>query len=404
MSVDENPWDESTWRPARPKSARQERPGQSKAKARSNPGSAAVPSRAGWFDRLLGGRAGPLVLSTYCRQWSQYWDAGIDLNRSLVQLAQRFQRTPLGPATERVRASIRAGADLPGALAREKDVFDPLFLAVMRVADARGGAVETLRELADYYEARGRLVRRAKSAMIYPAIVLTASLAIAFLISVFLLPMFATMLADLGRGGGTLPLPSRALMAFSGFMAGAGWWAVPLATVGVIFLLRGWYRTASGKATLDRVLIRIPVFGKLLRLIDQARLSRALSALVEGGVGVLPALQLSRDVVRLDPFHQAVSLAERRVREGETLADSFAESPVIDDDTIAVVATGEETGKLPEALNKLAEQREEQIEHTVRNLGALIQPLVMVFLGGLVLFIILAVLLPYISALTSLAG
>jgi type IV pilus assembly protein PilC len=400
MSVDENPWEESTWRPARPKAARKGQSGE--ARPRANPEAAAP--RPGWFERILGGGVGPLLLSTYCRQWSQYWDAGIDLNRSLAQLSQRFRRSPLGPATERVRTAIRSGADLPGALAREKQVFDPLFLAVMRVADARGGAVETLRELADYYEARGRLVRRAKSAMIYPAIVLAAALGVTFLISIFLLPMFAGLLADLTRAGGSLPLPSRVLMAFSGFMASVGWWVVPLAVIGSFLLLRGWYRTALGKAILDRVLIRLPVFGQLLRLIDQARLSRALSALLEGGVAVLPALQLSQDVVRLDPFRKAVLVAAKGVRAGETLADSFAESPVIDDDTIAVINTGEETGKLPEALNKLAEQREEQIEHTVRNLGALIQPIVMVLLGGLVLFIILAVLLPYISALTSLAG
>lgn len=141
---------------------------------------------------------------------------------------------------------------------------------MIRVAEARGGVPETLRMMGNHYEARQRLIRQARSAMIYPVIVLTMAGGVIALLTIFLLPMFASMLKDIDRKS-QLPLPSRALLAFSGFVSWIGWWLIPLAMLGTPFLIYRLYKTSTGKALIDRVVLRVPVFGALCRKLDTSR-------------------------------------------------------------------------------------------------------------------------------------
>ena len=292
-------------------------------------------------------------------------------------------------------------------MAREPEAFDRLFLSMMRVAEARGGIPETMRMLADQYDARVRLIRQARSAMIYPIIVLIVASGVVALMTVWLLPMFASLLAELAKGTGgeaSLPLPSRVLMGLSKFIAGAGWWLVPLvgvaAFVGPILL----YRTRGGKAAMDELALYVPVLGRFLRLVETTRFSRTLSTLLDAGVDMGSSLDLTANVQRLAPFHRALEGAKGEVLNGSDLSEALHASRRFNHDVIAIIESGEETGRLPESLTKVAEDYEERVEYMVKNLGSLVQPLIMVFLGLVVFFIILAVILPYISALTSLAG
>jgi type II secretory pathway component PulF len=239
--------------------------------------------------------------------------------------------------------------------------------------------------------------------MIYPVIVITIATAVSFLISVFLLPLFAALLQDITKGKG-LPLPSQVLIAISTFMRSIGWWLVPVIIVGTPFLLFNFYKTPPGKELIDRIGLRIPVLGKLLRKLDTSRFARTLSVLLAAGVDYGPSIDLTANVLRMAPIKRAVTSVRKRVIGGEELSTSLDATRVFDHDVISVISSGEETGKLPENLAHLADDYDEQIEYMVKNLGELVQPILLIFLGCIVLFIILAVLLPIINIISSLAA
>jgi type II secretory pathway component PulF len=278
-----------------------------------------------------------------------------------------------------------------------------MFLSMIRVAEARGGVPETLRMMGNHYEARQRLIRQARSAMIYPVIVLTMAGGVIALLTIVLLPMFASLLKDIDKRV-QLPLPSRALLAFSSFVSWIGWWLIPLALVGSPLLIYRYYKTSQGKALIDRLILRIPVFGLLCRKLDISRFARTLSTLLDAGVDVGTSIDLTAGVITMTPISQAVREAREQVIGGKELSTALAPSGQFSPDVLAVLQTGEETGKVPESLSHLADDYEEQVSVMVKNLGHLIQPLVVLILGGVVFFIILAVFLPYLQLLTSLSG
>ena len=356
-----------------------------------------------WWERILLGRVSTGQLAQFCRQFGSYLGAGVDFTRSLSSLERQFKGTALGPILGRMLLSIRRGTTLEEAMAREPQAFDSMFLSMIKVAEARGGVPETLKMLAQHYEARQRLLRTARSAMIYPVIVITVASIVVALISIFLLPLFAKTLKDLA-GNKSLPLPSEVLLAFSRFVQSIGWWLIPAAMIGTPFLLIYIYKTPAGKALMDRMVLATPVFGSLCRKLDTARFSRTLSVLLNAGVDVGNSIDMTADVLRMSPIRRAVRSARPKIIAGKELSGILDDTGQFSPDVISVIASGEETGKLPESLIHLADDYDEQVTIMVANLGHLVQPLVMVILGGIVLFIILAVFLPIIQMISTLAS
>ena len=384
-----NPTEADKARPRRPRSDRE-----------PNPERGGGPNL---FERLVFGSVSSHHLALFCRQFSSYTDAGVDLIKSLNGLKTQFARTALGPVLGRLQDAVRQGDNISDAMNREPQAFDKLFLSMMRVAESRGGVPETLRSMADHYEARVRMIRQARSAMIYPVIVMFIAFGVMLLISIFVLPKFADLLKDIaGRSGGDLPFASRALMAISSFMTGQGWWLVPLTAFGSIFALFRFYATKPGKTMLDEMSLYIPVLGALLRKIDTTRFARTLSVLLEAGVDIGSSLKLTSEVMRLAPYQKAIRTTRTLVMDGSELSEALRQTNRFTPDVMAIIESGEESGKVPLSLEKLADDYEEQVEYTIKNLGQLVQPLIMVMLGFVVLFIILAVIMPYISMITSL--
>ncbi|HEV3166345.1 MAG TPA: type II secretion system F family protein [Isosphaeraceae bacterium] len=385
-----------TWRPA------QAQPGPAR-KERREP----RPAEGGptWTERLIFGSVSTAHLANFCRQFGSYLDAGVDLMKALSSLEQQFARTALGPVISRLALSVRRGEALAEAMAREPAAFDTLFINMMRVAEARGGVPETLRRMAEHYEARLRLFRQARSAMIYPVIVIIVASGVIALLTIVVLPIFADSLKDMAgpRGTASLPMPSRVLLWLAAFTGRFGWWLLPLGVVVGFFALRRFYRTTAGKGALDELALYVPVLGKLMRKIDTTRFARTLGVLLDGGVDIGASLDLTADVVFLAPYRRALKGVREVVMEGTELSDALRATSRFDPDVIAIVNSGEETGKLPESLGRLADDYEEQVTYMVKNLGTLVQPLIMIFMGGVVLFIILAVFLPYIAMLTTLS-
>jgi type II secretory pathway component PulF len=357
------------------------------------------------FERILFGSVGTGHLAIFCRQFAAYVNAGVDLIKSVDSLERQFARTALGPVLNRIGQSIRRGDALADAFAREPQAFDTLFLTMIRVAEARGGVPETLRNLSRHYEARQRLIRQARSAMIYPIIVIILALGVMMLLTYVVLPVLVGILEDMARGRSmSLPWPTRMLVGLSHFMAKMGWWAVPLILIGTFFGVAWTYRRPRGKAAIDDICLYVPVIGLLLRKIDTTRFARTLSSLLSAGVDYGASLDLTAGVLHLVPFRKAILGAKSLVLDGSELSEALNISRRFSPDVIAVVNSGEETGKLPESLEKLADDYEEQVSLMVKNLGSLIQPLIVIGLGGIVLFIALAFIMAYISILGNLAG
>lgn len=359
----------------------------------------------GLFERVVFGSVTAGHLASFCRQGAQYLDAGVDLIKALGALQKQFARTALGPVIGRLEAAVRRGDELAEAMAREPRAFDTLFLSMVRVAEARGGLPETLRRMGEHYEARRRLIRQARSALIYPAFLIVVGLAVGWLLTAFVLPKFVDLLADMTRGrAADLPGPTRALIAISRFIQWIGWWAIPLATVGGVFLLLRFYRTPPGKAALDELLLMVPGLGELIRCLDTARFARTLAALLDAGVDYGQSLDLTAEVVQTSPLRRAVKAARTEVMEGTELSAALEASRRFPHDVVAIVGTGEATGKLPESLDKLADGYEEKVEVMVKSLASLVKPLIVLVLGGIVFFIVLAFISAYISVITGLAG
>ncbi len=259
-----------------------------------------------WWERILLGRVSTGQLAQFCRQFAAYLSAGVDFTKSLSSLERQFSGTALGPILGRISISIRRGSTLEEAMAREPQAFGPMFLSMIKVAEARGGVPETLKMLAKHYENRQRLLRTARSAMIYPVIVIGVATVVVALITLFLLPKFAALLKDI-VGNKSLPLPSEVLMAISGFVQYIGWWLIPLVIVGTPFLLIYAYNTKGGKAIMDRIVLATPVFGSLCRKLDTTRFARTLSVLLNAGVDVGNSIDMTANVLDDDARSDARS-------------------------------------------------------------------------------------------------
>jgi type IV pilus assembly protein PilC len=355
------------------------------------------------WERILFGRVSTGQLAQFCRQFASYLSAGIDFIRALSSLEKQFKGTALGPILARVQVAIQRGSTLEEAMAKEPQAFGPMFLSMIKVAEARGGVPETLRMLAHHYESRQRLIRQARSAMIYPVVVLAIASIVVALVTIFLLPKFAELLREIA-GNIPLPLASRILMGISAFVRIIGWWLIPVVMVATPFALFRLYKTHGGKAVMDRIALRLPVFGKLCRMLDTTRFARTLSVLLDAGVDVGNSIDLTADVLRMSPIKNAVRAARPEIVAGKELSAILDRSRQFTPDVIAVISSGEETGKLPESLAHLADDYDEQVSVMVANLGHLMQPLMIILVGAIVLFIILAVFMPIIQMITTLAA
>ena len=357
------------------------------------------------FERVLFGSVSSSLLARFCRQAASYQNAGVDLLKTFDGLKTQFAATALGPVITRMATRVRRGETLSDAVAAEPQAFDRLFVSMVKVAEARGGLPETLQRMAQHYESRQRLIRQARGALIMPTIVLIGAVAVGLLLTIFVLPKLVDILADMVRGKAVdLPLPTRLLMGLSGFVQAMGWWLLPLAFVGGLVGLFQVYKTRVGKGLMDEIALYVPVLGMLLRKIDTARFARTLATLLDAGVDFGESIQLTAGVMHLSPFRRALVRVRDSVMDGSELSDALDETRRFSPDVVAIVQSGEESGRLPESLDKLAENYEDQVDDLVKNLGLLIQPVLTILIGGVVLFIALAFIMAYVSVLSGLSG
>jgi len=337
------------------------------------------------------------VVST--RQLATLVKAGMPLLRALQTVSDQLEPGVLRQVFSLVAGDVEAGVRLSEAMRRHPRCFPVFYVNMIRAGEVGGLLDEILKRLAELMEKQQRIRERVRGALMYPAFVMVAAVAILIILMAFVVPTFLGMFAELGSA---LPLPTRILVAACTAIR-QWWWLVLAGLVGLVGLLQAVVRTPKGKRYVDRLLLHVPVFGSLLQRLLIARFSRTLGTLLSSGVPILEALQTVRATVSNAVLDDALQAVERSLKAGESLARPIELSGAFPPLVSRMVALGEETGQLDRMLVQLADSYEEEVDIQLGGLTQLLEPLLIVFVGGIVGFIVVSMFLPLLS-LTKILG
>lgn len=348
---------------------------------------------------LFGSRVAKRALAVFTRQFSTMLGAGLPLLTCLEILSKQTESAGLKTVLGEVRADVEGGLSLADALRRQPKVFDNLFVNMVESGETGGALDVILERLATYLEKTVALQRKIRGAMIYPVIIsVVAVLAIAVLL-IFVIPIFAKMYQGVGR---ELPALTQLVIKISDFMKIA---ALPL-LIGLILLftiIRRWHKTESGAKTMDPFILRLPVFGDLVRKQAIARFSRTLSTLLSSGVPIIDALEITAKSAGNWVIEDAILKARVSIKGGENIADPLSKTAVFPPMVTQMIAIGEASGGLDEMLKKVADFYDAEVDQAVENLTSALEPIIMVFLGGIVGFLVISMYLPIFQLASTIA-
>ncbi len=338
----------------------------------------------GWLEKV-----GMSEVATLTRQLSTMVTAGLPITDALNLLRVQSSAT-LSGVVARVMSDVQGGVSLSGAMSRHPQVFSRVYVALVRAGEAAGVMEKVLLRLADTLEKSREFRGKVVAAMIYPAIVVVGMIGVMIVMVVIVIPKLTELYLDFGA---TLPLPTRILMWISSFVV--NYWWVALALVGGgAWGVRAYLKTAVGRKQKDRLVYKLPVWGKLARQVMLTELTRTLALLISAGVAVVEALEIVAGAVGNVVVEADIKRIGKQVEKGFPLSIAFSENEVFPPIMGQMVAVGEETGKMDEVLDKLSEYFESESEVRVRGLTAAIEPLIIVVLAVGVGFLMYAVIMP----------
>lgn len=347
------------------------------------------------------GRVKPKIVTLFTRQLSTLQDAGLPIVQSL-QILTDMQRpgkfkSSLGGVTE----EVQSGTMLSDAMSRYPKIWDKLYTNLVKAGETAGALDVILRRLAEFREKAERLKRKVIGALVYPAAVMTIAGAILTFIMVFIVPKFEQIFKELGV---QLPGVTIALIDFSNFIG--SWWGASLLLGLILFIIgiKMLRQTEKGGNFIDRVMMRTPVFGNIIKKSSVARFTRTLGTLVTSGVGFLDALDITKSATPNIVVRNAIQAVRDSVKEGETINEPLRRSGVFDDIVVNMIKVGEETGELDKMLIKIADNYDEEVDAAVAAMMSLLEPLLIVFMGGAVGFIVIALFMPLIKLIEQLGA
>ncbi len=329
-------------------------------------------------------------ISVFSRQFATMINSGLSLLRSLYILSEQTENEGLRNVIVEVRQDVEKGASLSQALSRHPKVFNKLYVSMVKSGEIGGVLDSVLLRLSDTIEKQVELRGKIKSAMTYPVAVLGLVLCIVAAMLLFIVPIFKGLYDDLG---GTLPFPTRMLLAVSSMMT-KGLPVIVLLTLACAFGFRRWIATNSGRRAWDAFKLKVPIFGGLVQKTAITRFCSTLSALLRSGVPILEALEIVSDTVSNTVFADAVKDVQQSVKGGESLAKPLANHKVFPPMVVQMMAVGEETGALDEMLEKVGKFYEQEVEATVDALTSLLEPALIVVLGGAVGGMVVSLYMP----------
>ena len=361
----------------------------------------AIKEKAAWRTaaggRLrLGGKVKDKQMAIFTRQFSTMVDAGLPLVQCLTILAEQSESKTLRTVTSKVAGSVEAGSTLADGLRRHPKTFDELYVNLVEVGEA-GGILDTvLQRLSVYIEKAAALKRKVKSAMIYPLTIVGVAFIVVIFMLTFVIPTFAKMFTSMGAD---LPLPTVIVIRLSDF-ATRFWWLIIGAAIGIVVGIRAYYKTEGGRSLIDALVLKLPVFGTLVRKVAVARFTRTLGTLVSSGVPILEGLRITARTAGNRVVERAVLETRASVTAGKTLAEPLKASTVFPPMVVQMISVGEQTGALDAMLNKIADFYDDEVDTAVTALTALLEPMMIVFLGVVIGGLVIAMYLPIFRLVT----
>src|SRR6266446_6216296 len=343
-----------------------------------------------------GGKVKDKEMAIFTRQFSTMIDAGLPLVQCHNILAEQSESKNLRDVTGRVARSVEQGSTLADSLRRHPRAFDDLFTNMVEVGESGGILDVVFQRLAAYIEKAAALKRKVKGAMIYPASIISVAFLVVIFMLTFVIPTFTKMFKDLGAD---LPLPTQVVVWLSEFVR-TYILLIIAAVFGCVFALRAYYRTEKGQATIDALLLKVPVMGTLIRKVAVARFTRTLGTLVSSGVPILEGLRITARTAGNKVVEKAVMQCRAAVTAGKTLAEPLKASGVFPPMVIQMISVGEQTGALDAMLSKIADFYDDEVDTAVGALTALLEPVMIVILGVVIGGLVVAMYLPIFKLVT----
>ncbi len=349
----------------------------------------------------FGGGVSPKELAVFTRQFSVMIDAGLPLVQCLEILSSQQENKTFQKVLTGTRSAVEGGSTLSAAMKQYPKVFDALY-ANMVEAGETGGILDTiLQRLSTYIEKNVKLQRAVKSAMVYPIGVLTIAGGVIILLLWKVVPVFANLFAGMGVD---LPLPTKIVIATSHFVGSIFGLLIVVGAVAIIIGLKVWYGTPQGRYAIDAVVLKLPVLGLLMRKIAVGRFTRTLGTLISSGVPILEGLDITAKTSGNAVVERALNKVRKSLEEGKSLTDPLRESEVFPGMVTQMIAVGEQTGAMDAMLQKIADFYEEEVDAAVKDLLTALEPIMIVFLGGVVGGVVISMYLPLFSLIGKLAS
>ena len=353
--------------------------------------------------RGAGGKVKIKVITQFARQLSTLQDAGLPILRSLRILEEQQKSGTFKRVVGYVADDIEGGSTLSEAMGRSPKSFDRLFVNMVAAGETGGVLDLILSRVADFMEKAQKLKSRVKSAMVYPIVVLTAAFGILLALMTFVVPKFNEVLTEMLEGE-QMHVITRTVLSASAWIAYDFGWVVLIGVpFAMVFLARVIRRFRTGRFVLDTVNLKVPVVGQLCGKVAVTRWTRTLGTLISAGVPILDAINVTRETAGNEVFANMLGNVHNSIRQGDTFAGPLRQSKTVDLIVSNMVAVGEETGDLDKMLMKVADNYDEQVDVLVASLMSLLEPIMILVLGGVVMVIVLSVFLPMITIITQLS-
>lgn len=364
-------------------------------------------AKGGMASKQINLSLGPMVikskdLTVFTRQLAILLDAGLPLIRSLKTLEKQAKNPAVKTVIGKVATSVEGGSTFSEALAQHPKSFDKLYLNMIRAGEAAGKLELILTRLAGFREKAAKIAGKVKSAMVYPAIVLTIAIGITIFLMIFIVPKFEVMFTEM-LDGAKLPAITQVVMSISSWLQHNIVIAIILVVI-IVIAMKFILKTEKGRFYFDKGIYTAPVIGLLISRNAISKFSRTLGTLMGSGVPVLNALQIVRDTAGNELVSKAVQQVHDAVKEGEPMAPPLSATKIFPDMVISMIEVGEETGKLPDMLEKIADTYDEEVDNAVSALTSMIEPLMIVFLAVIVGGIVIALFSPLITIIQTLGG
>jgi type IV pilus assembly protein PilC len=338
----------------------------------------------------FGEKVKPKDVSLFTRQFATMIDAGLPIVQCLDILSEQSESKLLRNTIRMIKQDVEGGATLAESLRKHPKVFDDLYVNMVQAGEMGGVLNTILNRIALFIEKAHKLKKKVKGAMIYPCSILAVAVIVVAILLIFVIPVFAELYGSMGKA---LPAPTQITINISNWFV-ATWYYALFALVGITVAIRFYSKTDQGRMNIDRLLLRLPVLGDLLRKVAVARFSQNMSILLSSGVPILDGLAITAKTAGNKVVEKAIMDSRLSISQGRTVADPLRESKIFPPMVCQMVAVGENTGGLDTMLKKVADLYEEEVDDAVNNLTALMEPMIMIILGVILGGLVISMYLP----------